>query len=97
MLVLARKSNQKIIIDGRITVKVMKLAGPVVKLGIEAPASVSVHRQEIFEEVQRNNLVALTTRPKQLPKIVATSPAERPSPAAHPSGAPENSGHVPEK
>jgi carbon storage regulator len=47
MLVLSRKLNEAIIIDGHTTVRVISVSGNRVKLGIEAPASVSVHREEI--------------------------------------------------
>jgi carbon storage regulator len=60
VLVLSRKLNESIIIDGRITVKVVRVDGDVVKLGITAPMDVPVHRQEVYEEIQKNNLEALT-------------------------------------
>lgn len=69
MLVLARKVNQNIIIDGRITVKVIRLEGDVVKLGIQAPASVPVHRQEVYDEIQRNNKAAASSGPRNVPKL----------------------------
>lgn len=53
MLILARKVNQSIIIDGRIVVKVLRIERDTVKLGIQAPAEISVHRQEVFEAIQR--------------------------------------------
>jgi carbon storage regulator len=60
VLVLSRKLNESIIIDGRITVKVVWVDGDVVKLGITAPREVPIHRQEVYEEIQKNNLEALT-------------------------------------
>ena len=60
MLVLSRKVNENIVIDGRIIVKVVRTEGSFVKLGIEAPADVPVHRQEIYEEIQKSNRAALT-------------------------------------
>ena len=60
MLILSRKTNESIVIDGRITVKIVRVEGDVVKLGVEAPADVPVHRQEVYEEIQRNNQAALT-------------------------------------
>lgn len=68
MLVLARKLNQRIVIDGRIFIKVVKMEGDIVKLGIEAPASVPVHRQEAYDEIQRNNKAALTEGTRITPK-----------------------------
>jgi carbon storage regulator len=69
MLVLARKVNQNIVIDGRITVKVVRLDGDVVKLGIQAPASVPVHRQEVYEEIQRKNRQAADENREAAPKL----------------------------
>jgi len=68
MLVLSRKVNENIVIDGRIVVKVVRTEGNFVKLGIEAPADVPVHRQEVYDEIQRNNQAALTNgRPSPRP------------------------------
>ena len=44
MLILSRKSSESIVIDGRIRVKIVRVEGDVVKIGIEAPADVPVHR-----------------------------------------------------
>ena len=55
MLILSRKLNESVVIDGRITVKVVRIDGDVVKLGISAPPEVPVHRQEVYDEIQRNN------------------------------------------
>ena len=69
MLILSRKPGETIVIDGRIRVKVMRLEGDVVKIGIEAPAEVSVHRQEVYDEIHKNNREALTGRGEQLPAL----------------------------
>jgi carbon storage regulator len=69
MLVLARKVNQNIVIDGRITVKIVRLDGDVVKLGIQAPASVPVHRQEEYDEIQKNNQQAAADSRRSVPKL----------------------------
>lgn len=80
MLVLSRKVNENIVIDGRIVVKVVRTEGNFVKLGIEAPPDVPVHRQEIYDEIQRSNQAALTNGkppPARLPslKVVPKSAA----------------------
>jgi carbon storage regulator len=53
MLILSRKLNESIVIDGRIVVKVLRIDKDAVKLGIQAPAELAVHRQEIFDMIQR--------------------------------------------
>jgi len=49
MLVLTRRRDESIIIDGRITVRVLKISGGQVRLGIEAPRDVAVVRTEVLE------------------------------------------------
>jgi carbon storage regulator len=72
MLILSRKTNESIVIDGRITVKIVRVEGDVVKLGVEAPPDVPVHRQEVYDEIQRNNKQALTQTRPVLPKLPQT-------------------------
>jgi carbon storage regulator len=69
MLILSRKLNESIVIDGRITVKVMRVDGEVVKIGIEAPKEVPVHRQEVYVEIQNSNQEALSTNRAALPQL----------------------------
>jgi carbon storage regulator len=81
MLILSRKVNESIVIDGRIIVKVVRLEGEVVKLGIQAPLDVPVHRQEVYEEIQRSNVEALTRGQRKAPKL-KTGAASAPPAAA---------------
>ena len=53
MLVLARKTNEKIVIGGDVTVTVVSIRNGVVRLGIEAPRTTPVHRDEIARAIQR--------------------------------------------
>lgn len=69
MLILSRKVNENIVIDGRIIVKIVRLDGENVKLGIEAPPDVPVHRQEVYDEIQRSNREAATTGRPPVPRI----------------------------
>ncbi len=55
MLVLSRKKDEKIIIGDNITVMVIEIRGDKVRLGINAPRDVTVHRQEVYEAIQREN------------------------------------------
>jgi carbon storage regulator CsrA len=49
MLVLSRKNRETVVIDGRITIKVLQIKGSTIRLGIEAPAEVSIRRGELPE------------------------------------------------
>jgi len=70
MLILSRKTGETVVIDGRIRVKVIRVEGDVVKIGIEAPADVSIHRQEVYDEIQRSNHEAVTPDEPVVPKIL---------------------------
>ena len=58
MLVLSRKLNQSIVINCDIVVTVLCVQGDRVRLGIEAPAEISVHRQEVHEKMQYQEVLA---------------------------------------
>ena len=51
MLVLSRKKDEKIIIGDKITLMVIEIRGDKVRLGIEAPKDVTVHREEVYEAI----------------------------------------------
>ena len=74
MLILSRKSGETVVIDGRIRVKVIRVEGDVVKIGIEAPADISVHRQEIYDEIQRSNQEAATPDQPVVPRLPNRGP-----------------------
>jgi carbon storage regulator len=78
MLILSRKSGESIVIDGRIHLKIVRVEGEVVKVGITAPADVPVHRLEIYEEIQRSNQQALTSQSRPLPRLPLRAKAKPP-------------------
>ena len=55
MLVLSRKSGESIVIGGAIRVQVMTVKGHMVRLGIDAPKEVPVHRSELYERIREND------------------------------------------
>jgi len=59
MLVLSRKTGQKLIINDNIEVIVIETRGEFVRLGINAPKSVSIYREEIYEEIKKANQQAI--------------------------------------
>jgi carbon storage regulator len=58
MLVLSRRPGEKIVIGNEVVVEVISVSGEGVKLGITAPSSTSIHRFEVFTEIQKANEVA---------------------------------------
>src|SRR5580693_2398395 len=66
MLVLARQRDQTIIIGDDIEITVVDIRGDKVRLGIKAPRNVSVHRKEIYEDIQRENLHAGKLQPNDI-------------------------------
>jgi carbon storage regulator len=62
MLVLSRKKNESIIINDNITVTVIEIRGDKVRLGIEAPKDVTVHRREVYEAIHGQNAMSPKAR-----------------------------------
>ncbi len=56
MLVLSRKKNESIVINNDITIVVVEIRGDKVRLGVEAPKEVPVHRREVYDAIRRNEL-----------------------------------------
>ncbi|WZL73739.1 carbon storage regulator CsrA [Clostridiaceae bacterium 35-E11] len=55
MLILTRKTNESIIIDNQIEVKIISIEDGKVKLGISAPKDIEIHRKEVYLEIQEEN------------------------------------------
>ncbi len=69
MLVLARKLHESIRIGDEIEVSVVEIKGDQVKLGIKAPSRVTIHRQEVYDAIQRENVSAADTEPSRVPSL----------------------------
>jgi carbon storage regulator len=54
MLVLSRRADETIVIDGRISVRVLEIRGKQVRLGIEAPQEVPIHRKELDRAIRQH-------------------------------------------
>jgi len=59
MLVLSRKKGQSIIIGDNIEITVVEIQGDMVRIGINAPREVTVHRQEVFDQIAAENQQAV--------------------------------------
>lgn len=77
MLVLSRRVGESVVIGDGIIVTVVRVDGESVRLGIAAPANIPVHRQEVFEEIQKNNREALTRLRQRLPKLAPQQGSEK--------------------
>ena len=64
MLVLSRKKNESIVINNDITIVVVEIRGDKVRLGVDAPKEIPVHRREVYEAIQRNELAAKEEKDK---------------------------------
>jgi len=62
MLVLSRKKDESIIINDHIRVTVVEIRGDKVRLGIEAPKDITVHRREVYEAIQNQKALDDSTR-----------------------------------
>lgn len=74
MLVLSRQRDESIIIGDNIVITVVDVRGDKVRLGIDAPREVSVHRREIYEAIQRENNQAAQIRLDEARKIGKSNP-----------------------
>ncbi len=69
MLVLSRKNGQKLIIDDKIEIVIIESSYNAVKLGIVAPKDVTVLREEIYQEIIKNNNGAKQTSVQSLNEL----------------------------
>ncbi len=70
MLIVTRRVGEKVMLGDDIVVEVMEIAGNTVRIGIQAPRSVPVYREEIWDAVRAENRAAAETAPVSLPEPV---------------------------
>lgn len=61
MLIISRKKDEGLIIGDNISVRILDVSGDTVKIGIEAPRQIPVHREEIYKRIQEANIQAATS------------------------------------
>ncbi|MBI4611249.1 MAG: carbon storage regulator CsrA [Candidatus Rokubacteria bacterium] len=74
MLVLSRKPGERIRIGPDIEVVILEVKGPQVRLGVQAPPAVAVHREELYRKIQEANRMAAAAEltPEKLSDLVRT-------------------------
>lgn len=87
MLVLSRRRDESIIIGDDVVVTVIDIKGEQVKLGVSAPRSVSIHRREVYEAIQAENLAAARPEAQNLSQLARV--LEKPPDAAGQAGKPK--------
>lgn len=55
MLILTRKKDESLVIDNNIVIKIIEITDSSVRLGIEAPKAIEIHRKEIYDKIQEEN------------------------------------------
>ena len=86
MLILTRKTGQSIVIADDIVVTVVEASGDQVRLGVDAPRHIAVHREEVYSQISRENEAARATDASDL--IATPAPASANRPAALPTRPP---------
>ena len=76
MLVLTRRMNQSIMIGDEVVVTVLDVRGDQVRIGINAPRSIAVHREEVYAELQRENRAAASPSAARLEALGTLLPAQ---------------------
>ncbi|MBF4067509.1 carbon storage regulator CsrA [Burkholderia pseudomallei] len=75
MLVLCRLPHETLYIGDEITVTVLGVNGSQIRLGIQAPAHVGVHREEIYRRIQAEKRAAANASPPYPPVIIRRAPS----------------------
>ena len=80
MLVLSRQRDETIMIGDDIEVTVVDIRGDKVRLGINAPREISVHRKEVYDAIRRENRAAAQVKPEDVSGVAGKAPAATTTP-----------------
>ena len=74
MLVLSRTRDESIVIGDDIQITIVDVRGDKVRLGINAPTTIPVHRKEVYDAIKRENHQAATLRPEEIGNVSSIRP-----------------------
>ena len=92
MLVLSRQRDETIMIGDDIEVTVVDIRGDKVRLGINAPREISVHRKEVYDAIRRENRAAAQVKPEDVSGVGKAAP-----PSTSPQATPQSTPKPPDK
>jgi carbon storage regulator len=73
MLVLTRKAGESIVIGNEVVITVLEVRGGQIRLGVDAPRNLAVHRAEIYQQVMEENQAASKPATDEAPEILKTT------------------------
>ncbi len=73
MLVLTRKAGESIVIGNEVVITVLEVRGGQIRLGVDAPRNLAVHRAEIYQQVMEENQAASIDAAEAVPEILRTT------------------------
>jgi carbon storage regulator len=73
MLVLTRKAGESIVIGNEVVITVLEVRGGQIRLGVDAPRNLAVHRAEIYQQVMEENQAASIDPTEGVPEILKTT------------------------
>ncbi len=77
MLVLSRQRDESIVIGDNVQITIVDIRGDKVRLGIEAPSDITVHRKEVFDAIQRENQKAAGVSTEDVAAVASSKRAPR--------------------
>lgn len=81
MLVLSRRAGESVVVGDNVTITILEVRGDVVRVGIDAPRSVAVHRAELLQALESSNREAASPSPQAVASL-AEALRKRPEPPA---------------